>query len=201
MYNTMIDLFHHYGKKLILFVFNPLTNILLFFKLSPNTISIIGFLINLMVVIPLSTGHLVWGGIVILLGGLFDMLDGYIARGQNKVTKFGALLDSTLDRYSELFLFFGVAIFFIRVQAVYGLLGIFFAISGSLMVSYVRARAEGLGIPCSIGFVQRPERVILMVLGCFLPYPTLVYVIYFLAVASNLTVIQRIYHVYKNSQT
>ncbi|MBP7460075.1 MAG: CDP-alcohol phosphatidyltransferase family protein [Candidatus Delongbacteria bacterium] len=196
----MIELFHHYGKKLVIFVFNPLIRLLLFFKFSPNTISLIGFLINLMVVLPLSTGHLAWGGIVILLGGLFDMLDGYIARGQNRVTKFGALLDSTLDRYSELFLFFGVAVFFIRVQALYGLLGIFFTISGSLMVSYVRARAEGLGIACSIGLIQRPERIILMALGCFLPYPTLVYVIYFLAVTSNLTVIQRIYHVYKHTQ-
>jgi len=208
----MIDQMHLAVKKFILIVFRPLVWFFTHFKISPNSISAIGFLINIAALLVLSQGYFVIGGLVILLAGLFDMLDGHIARNQNKETKFGALLDSTLDRYSELLLFLGISIFLVRdilhngtyytkQLEIFGLLGIFFMISGSLMVSYVRARAEGLGLSCKVGLIQRPERVVGLAIGCFLPYPWILYMIFFLAFTTNLTVLQRIIHVYQTSRT
>ncbi len=196
----MMDKIHLYTKKGIIFVFTPLIKLFIWLHISPNIISFLGFLANFIAAGPVGLGSLQWGGLLILLGGLFDLLDGHIARGQNRVTRFGGLLDSTLDRYSELFLFLGISFFFIRIQEMAGLIAVFFTISGSLMVSYVRARAEGLGIPCSIGLIQRPERVVLLAVSCFLPFPGITYVIYFLAITTNYTVLQRIYHVYKHDE-
>ncbi|NTU42767.1 MAG: CDP-alcohol phosphatidyltransferase family protein [Nitrospirales bacterium] len=161
---------------------------------SPNFVTIMGFLITAAAaaLIPLS---LPVGGLLILIGGAFDMLDGVIARTQKKSTKFGAFLDSTLDRYSDSLLFISAAWTFLRAGE---MSGVFYAVGGlvgALLTSYVRARAEGLGIPCHVGILERPERIVILALGCLtgLLYPAVI-VLFFLG---HITVAQRIRYVYR----
>ena len=149
---------------------DPIINLLIKMRLTPNGITIIGFLITIVATVILIAGaelgtrgdtrYITWFGIILLLAGVFDMLDGQLARKTNKMTKFGALFDSVIDRYSEMIMFFGIAYYLVSYH--YFLSGVFafIAMIGSIMVSYVRARAEGLGVDCSIGIMQRPERVL-----------------------------------------
>ena len=149
---------------------NPIINLLVKTGITPNGITIIGFLITIGSAVILITGaelgikgdtkYITWFGIILLLAGVFDMLDGQLARKTNQMTKFGALFDSVIDRYSEMIMFFGIAYYLVSYH--YFLSGVFafIAMIGSIMVSYVRARAEGLGVECSVGIMQRPERVL-----------------------------------------
>ena len=142
-----------------------------------------------------AVGELRWGAAIMLAAGLCDILDGQLAREGRSETKFGALLDSTTDRYSEIFLFFGIATYLVRrgdwlISSV-----LFFALAGSLMVSYVRARAEGLGEDCKVGFMQRPERLAGLAIGGLLGHEGLVFVLVVLAVTTNYTVIERLAYI------
>lgn len=112
-----------------------------------------------------SYSLLTLAGVLIIGFSLFDMLDGQVARLGNMASTFGAMYDSVLDRYCELFTLGGTAYYFMQVGSLAGALISFIALVGSIMVSYVRARAEGLGIECKIGFMQRPERVVVLTLG------------------------------------
>ena len=149
-----------------------------------------------------------WAGGVILFAGLFDMMDGRVARLGNMSSKFGALYDSVLDRYSEMVTLFGVFYYLILQGYLWGSMITFVALVGSLMVSYVRARAEGLGLECKVGFMQRPERVVLTSLGAlfcgifsdceaFDPMLILIVPMVVIAVLANLTAFARIEHCYK----
>ena len=149
-----------------------------------------------------STSIVGWSGAVILFAGLFDMMDGRLARIGNMSSMFGALWDSTLDRYSELFTLFGIAMYLILNSWVTGGVLTFLAMVGSVMVSYVRARAEGLGIECKVGLMQRPERVVLTSLGAILcgifdNLWFLVVPIVIIAILANITAFWRICHCYK----
>src|SRR5208283_4012365 len=138
------------------------------------------------------------GGLVILIGGSFDFPDGVVARTNGKDTKFGALLDSTLDRYADAALFLAIIWLFFKED---NLIGIFFAICslvGAFLVSYVRARAEGLGIGCNVGLMERPERILLLAAGCLTG--RLFSVILILFVLSHVTVVQRVVHVYRKTK-
>jgi len=142
-----------------------------------------------------AVGELRWGAAIMLAAGLCDILDGQLAREGRSETKFGALLDSTTDRYSEIFLFFGIATYLVRrgewlISSI-----LFFALAGSLMVSYVRARAEGLGEDCKVGFMQRPERLAGLAIGGLLGHEGLVFVLVVLAVTTNYTVIERLAYI------
>ena len=140
-----------------------------------------------------------------LLGGVFDMVDGKVARATNRVTKFGALYDSTLDRYSEVMIFFGLAYYFVTSRwhvADYNLalitaVAVSVAIGGSVMTSYVRARAEGLGLECKVGMMQRPDRVVFIAFGAIFHLYALVVTIFIVAIFSNITAVQRLYSVWK----
>jgi CDP-diacylglycerol--glycerol-3-phosphate 3-phosphatidyltransferase len=142
-------------------------------------------------------GHFFYAGVMVVLAGACDVLDGKLARETNKMTKFGALMDSTIDRYSEILLFLGLAIFFYGKHS-HVIYPIIFAIAGSFMVSYIRARAEGLGLECRVGLMQRPERITWLAIGSVLggipKYGIYVVIvtIWFIAVLANITVIQRI---------
>lgn len=178
---------------------------------SPNLVTTIGFVLNIAATIMLlyaagemtgSTSIVGWSGAVILFAGLFDMMDGRLARIGNMSSMFGALWDSTLDRYSELFTLFGIAMYLILNSWVTGGVLTFLAMVGSVMVSYVRARAEGLGIECKVGLMQRPERVVLTSLGAILcgifdNLWFLVVPIVIIAILANITAFWRIYHCYK----
>lgn len=161
-------------QQFIYFVINPLIKGMIRIGITPNIITFIGLLGNVAAMVlflyaaqyledgqaPLAFSLIGWGGAVILFAGIFDMMDGRLARMGNMSSTFGALWDSTLDRYSELITLFGICI--ILIKAGWFWMGVitFLAMVGSVMVSYVRARAEGLGIECKVGLMQRPERVV-----------------------------------------
>ncbi|HVC32218.1 MAG TPA: CDP-alcohol phosphatidyltransferase family protein [Chloroflexota bacterium] len=163
-------------------------------RVTPNGLTVIGFLLNVVVAAVLATGSLRLGGVLLLLAGAFDTLDGALARVTGATSRFGAFLDSSLDRYSEGLLLLGLLYDASRRgDGVVEVLA-FTVILGSLMVSYCRARAEGLGLTCEVGFAPRPERVLILGVGLILglELPALA----ILAVLTNLTALQRILHVY-----
>src|SRR5882757_1652042 len=153
-------------------VINPLVKLLIRAGLTPNMVTTIGLLLNIGVSIIFIAGaeegkrgdlrYVGWAGALILFAGLFDMLDGQVARLGNMSSRFGALYDSVLDRYSESILFLGICYYLVAHHYFFSSLFAFIGMIGSLMVSYTRARAEGLGIECKDGLMQRPERVILI---------------------------------------
>lgn len=173
----------------------PLTMFLTRRGIKPDWITLCGLFLNILAAGAFFQGKLGWGAGIILAAGLFDVLDGQVARESKKETKFGSLLDSTTDRYSEIFLFFGIGAYLLRQEEwiVSGVL--FFALSGSLMVSYVRARAEGLGESCKVGFMQRPERLVALALGGLYGHGGLVFVLVILAITTNYTVVERLAHI------
>jgi phosphatidylglycerophosphate synthase len=172
----------------------PLSSLAGKIQMSPNTITITGLVVTIMAAIILAN-NLFWGGILILLAGLFDMLDGIVARTHDKATKFGAFFDSVLDRYSDSFLFLGLAWYFMQGDAVAGAVLSLGTMVGALLVSYTRARAEGLGTDCKVGVMERPERVVLMAFGALTGW--IVPVIWIMFILTHITVVQRIHHVWK----
>ncbi len=180
----------------------PLISSLVRLKLNPNWLTTLSFFISIISAIQFGRGRLVWGAVALLSSGLLDMLDGAVARASNRVTKFGALYDSTLDRYAEIMVFFGIAYYFVNKTGQgteHGLLIsmlVFVGIAGSLMVSYVRARAEGLGLACKVGFMQRPERLVAISIGALVSDEWLVGALVLIAFFANLTAIQRIVYIW-----
>lgn len=136
--------------------------------ITANMVTLCGFVVNLIAAFYFATGRLVTGGILILFGGSFDMIDGAVARAQRNSRASGALLDSVIDRYSEGFLLLGALIYFYSLESLLGIVLAFSAWFGSILVSYVRARAEGLQVTCKVGLMQRPERIILLGAGTLL---------------------------------
>ena len=152
---------------------NPLVRLMIKIGITPNMVTTIGMLGNLaaavvFVIAGVKAGAegaidyslVTWGGALIIGFSLFDMLDGQVARLGNMVSTFGAMYDSVLDRYCEMFTLGGISYYFLCSGNTAAALITYLAIVGSIMVSYVRARAEGLGLECKIGFMQRPERVV-----------------------------------------
>ncbi len=161
-------------------------------SLSPNAVTVLGTVItsSSALVIPFS---LFAGGLIILAGGFFDLLDGAIARINNRKTDLGAFLDSSLDRIADGFIFLGLCVYFFRLEHGPALVVTILGLMASLIISYVRARPEALGQTCSVGLIERPERLILISLGCL--FSVIWPVIIALAVLSWITVFQRIIHV------
>ncbi len=165
-------------------------------NLSPNWFTITGLILNMIVAGVIASGNLLVSGILLIGAGLFDMLDGAVARASNQITRFGGFLDSTLDRYSEAIIYLGVLIYFQRnhvggvaIPLVYG------TAIGSLMVSYARARAEAAGVRAEVGLFARPERVILLAVFLIVDRP--LWAVWILAVLTNFTAVQRIVHVWR----
>ena len=149
-------------------VTQPIVSLISRTPLTPNAITWMGFIVTLIAGALAFTEHLLAAGIVVLVAGLFDMLDGALARLTERVTRFGAILDSTLDRVSEAVILLGLLAMFVRDAQLTESMLIGFALLGSLLVSYTRARMEGLGIECKAGLFTRPERVIVTALGLML---------------------------------
>ena len=183
-------------------VFNPVGDFLENANIHPHVVTASGFFLSVITGWLFWKGYMFWGGITLILAGACDVLDGRLARNTNRTSRFGAVLDSTVDRYSEIFVFMGLAAFFhsASMSAI-----IILAMAGSLLTSYVRARAEGLGLECKIGLMQRPERVTFIVVGAIIgalfdlvfgtQQPLLKLAIVGIAVLGNVTVIQRVLHV------
>jgi len=132
--------------------------------ITPSAITWFGFLLTVGAAALIITGHLLVAGFVVLIAGFFDMLDGALARRTNQTTRFGAVLDSTLDRVSESVVLLGILVVYAGEQSITGILLVSVALVGSLLVSYIRARAEALGLECQVGLFTRAERVIVLVL-------------------------------------
>lgn len=204
-------------QQVIYRVINPLVRILVKMGVTPNMVTATGCLLNIVAAgifvyggfttLGLSYNYaiLTWGGAIILFAGLFDMIDGQVARIGKMGSTYGALFDSVLDRYSELFTFFGICFyFFMMMQPIFALIA-FLALIGSLMVSYVRARAEGLGVKCDIGLMQRPERIVLTSVGSFVAgifgnIWILVVCIAFVALFANITAFVRLNYCHRQIQ-
>ena len=180
----------------------PLVPVISKLHLTPDAMTISGVVLNLVAAVIIGFGHLLIGGIVFLLAGLFDLLDGALARYMQKTTKFGALFDSVSDRLTEgaLFLSFifitSVAVW--PFSVVWELVLIFLAMIGSFLTSYIRARAEGLGIDCTVGLFTRPERVIILALGLLLSQVFIALAI--VVVLSFVTVGQRFLFVWQQAR-
>lgn len=200
-------------QKLIYWIINPIVKGMIKIGITPNIITFVGLLGNIaaaaLVVYggvkhPGDLSYVGWSGGIILFAGLFDMMDGRVARMGNMSSTFGALFDSVLDRYSELITLFGFFYWLILSGYMWGSILTFVALIGSIMVSYVRARAEGLNIDCKVGLMQRPERVVVTSLaaifsgvlagGSFDSTLILIYAMALIAVLANLTAFWRILH-------
>ncbi len=160
------------GQQVIYRIINPFIKLLIALKITPNMVTTVGLLLNLVAAGVFIYGAeasrrgdmdiIGWGGAMILFAGVFDMIDGRLARVSNTSSKFGAFYDSVLDRYSEMFMFLGICYYLVAHHYLFSSFFAFLALIGSSMVSYTRARAEGLGIKCDIGWMQRPERIVII---------------------------------------
>lgn len=168
--------------------------------LTPNAITTIGLLLNLLVAIVIATGNLRAGGILLLIASGFDMLDGAVARASGSVTPYGGFLDSTLDRYSEAVVYGGLLVYLLGTDDYrVGALLVFAATAGSLLISYARARAEAAGYRASVGLLARPERVVVLAAG--LLFGQVIPALWILAIGTHLTVLTRIVHVWRGART
>jgi CDP-diacylglycerol--glycerol-3-phosphate 3-phosphatidyltransferase len=168
--------------------------------LTPNRLTGIGLLLNIVVAAVIASGNLILGGFLIVAGGLFDVVDGAVARETNQTSRFGGFFDATIDRYSEAVIFGGLLIYFTSTDADDVAIWLtYITIVGSLMISYTRARAEILGLRGDVGLAQRMERVAILALSLVFSQP--VWGLWILAILTQLTVLQRVWHVWKNAGT
>jgi CDP-diacylglycerol--glycerol-3-phosphate 3-phosphatidyltransferase len=167
--------------------------------IQANWLTYLGFLLNVVVAVLVAQGWLGIAGLTFLIVNALDFLDGAVARAAGTAGAFGAFLDSVLDRYSEAVVFVGLIVWYSREGDTLAVIVSALAMAGSFMVSYCRARAEGLGLDCEVGLLQRPERIVVLGLGLMLTEYTspivLVAVLVVLAVLTNFTTIQRMRHV------
>jgi CDP-diacylglycerol--glycerol-3-phosphate 3-phosphatidyltransferase len=185
------------------YVTRPVIKLLARTPLTPNILSWLGFLITVTAAVLVATGNPFIGGIVVLFAGFFDMLDGGLARTTNKVTRFGGVLDSTLDRISEAVMLLSVLVIFVREQQVGASLLVGFTMLGSFMVSYLRAKIEALGFEGKEGLFTRPERVVVLALGLLLSQYNyaLIIALGVIAFFSYFTLVQRLVYAWRQTRT
>lgn len=167
--------------------------------ITPNQVTVIGVALTLFAAVLVALGYLRWAGVVLVVAGTFDILDGALARSSGRAYPYGAFLDSTLDRYSEGAIYIGLAAYFASTPGPlqrWLLLATVAALAGSFLVSYVRARAQSLGFTCESGIFARPERVVVTVVGLIFGGVVLYGVVFLLAILTNLTALQRIREVW-----
>jgi phosphatidylglycerophosphate synthase len=187
----------------LLFAANRIAKFFAGLNVSPNVLSVLGVLAGMGAGFLYALGHPGWAAILVTVCGVFDILDGKVAAQANKKSLYGAIFDSTLDRYSEFFIYLGLAVYFRNRWPLWIL---FFTFLGSAMVSYTRARAEGLGIDCRVGIMQRAERMILLVLATLIGIgfkvfdAAMIVALIAIAVFSNITAFQRTFYVRKIEQ-
>ena len=190
-------------RQLVTSIMRPLAGL----GITPNTLTVLGLLLSILTAFIIAQGWLFAGGLLVLFAGIFDMFDGAMARARNAATTFGAFFDSTLDRYSESIILFGLLFYALREPGLqdrfwpFGneqpwlIVLIYIAVVGSLMVSYAKARAEGLGLECKTGLLARPERVVILAIG--LLTGAVIWALVVLAIFSNVTTVERIVHIWR----
>jgi CDP-diacylglycerol--glycerol-3-phosphate 3-phosphatidyltransferase len=174
-------------------------------RISPNVLTFVGLVINVGAALLFGFASadnnqalmFRWAGVVIIGAGIFDMVDGRVARATNQVTDFGAFFDSVIDRYSDVALFFGLLVYYARANRFFYVVLVAFVMVSSVMVSYTRARAESLIHKCKVGFMERPERIVLVIIGAL--FNRMAPVLWVIAVLSLITVIHRIRYTYEET--
>src|SRR5271156_6469137 len=166
--------------------------------INPNALTAFGLVVNFWAAVMFATGMFRAAAAIIFFAGFLDMLDGQVARSENRVTAFGAFFDSTLDRYADMALYMGLLVFYsVSGRTPYVVLAAV-ATAGSVMVSYARARAESLIPLCKVGFMERPERLVLLIIGGL--FNRMAPVLWVIAIVSTITVIHRIYYTWQETK-
>jgi CDP-diacylglycerol---glycerol-3-phosphate 3-phosphatidyltransferase len=166
-------------------------------RIHPNALTFIGLLINIWAAWLFSQGSFRWAGVVVIGAGLFDMVDGRVARATSQVTKFGGFFDSVVDRYSDLALFMGLLVYYASINRFFYIVLTAIVMTGCVMVSYSRARAECTIPKCKVGFLERPERIVLIIIGAL--FDRMAAVLWVTAILSNLTVIHRMIYTFQEA--
>ncbi len=187
-------------RNLATSITNPAVRILSKSRITPNTLTFMNLALSIAAACVIATGQFVIGGILVLVSGLFDLLDGALARITKRTTKFGAILDSTVDRVSEAAVFSGLLIWYIRQETglQIALVLIIAVLVGSFLISYIRARAEGVGLQCQVGLFTRAERVIVLAIGLLINRVFIVLCI--LVIFVFITVVQRLVYLGKQGK-
>ena len=185
-------------KTVAYYVARPVVHLLAKTPVTPSNLTWFGFLLAIGATALIITRHLFAAGFVVLIASLFDMLDGALARHTNRVTPFGAILDSTLDRISEAALLIGILVLYANTQSFIVILLVAVALLCSQLVSYIRARAEALGLECQVGLFTRSERVLVLALGLLLDQ--LLIALAIIVLLSLITVAHRLIHVWQQTK-
>jgi len=167
-------------------------------KINPNVLTFLGLVINAVAATFLAMGQFRKAGFIIIFAGLFDMVDGRVARETNQVTRFGAFFDSVLDRYSDLALLIGLLVYYGTIQRPFYVVLTAIVMAASVMISYARSRAENIIPTCKVGFLERPERVVLLIIGAL--FDRMAPVLWVIAVLGNITVIHRMIFTYQEAK-
>jgi CDP-diacylglycerol--glycerol-3-phosphate 3-phosphatidyltransferase len=167
-------------------------------RIHPNVLTFLGLVINIVAAYLFAAGSFRWAGAVVIGAGLFDMVDGRVARETNRVTRFGGFFDSVLDRYSDLALLMGLLVYYASINRFFYVVLTAIVMTGSVMVSYTRARSENTIPRCKVGFLERPERVVLLIMGAL--FDRMAPVLWVIAVLSNLTVIHRMIYTWQETR-
>jgi|SRR5690348_17051287 CDP-diacylglycerol--glycerol-3-phosphate 3-phosphatidyltransferase len=167
-------------------------------KINPNVLTFLGLVINIMAATFLAVGNFRIAGCVIIFAGLFDMVDGRVARETNRVTRFGAFFDSVLDRYSDIALLVGLLVYYGTINRPSYVVLTAIVMAASVMISYTRSRAENFIPTCKVGFLERPERIVLLIIGAL--FDRMAPVLWVIAVLGNLTVVHRMVFTYNESK-
>jgi CDP-diacylglycerol---glycerol-3-phosphate 3-phosphatidyltransferase len=179
-------------------IINAIVTALALSRVHPNVLTFIGLLINIWAAFLFAGGKFRWAGVVVIGAGLFDMVDGRVARETNRVTRFGGFFDSVLDRYSDLGLLVGLLVFYASINRYFYVVLTAIVMTGTVMVSYTRARAENTIPKCKVGFLERPERVVLIIVGAL--FIRMAQVLWVIAILSNITVIHRMIYTWQEAR-
>jgi CDP-diacylglycerol--glycerol-3-phosphate 3-phosphatidyltransferase len=180
------------------YVLKALVWVLTLTRVHPNVLTSIGLGINAVAAWMLARGEFLYAGLIVLAGAIFDLVDGPVARESNRVTRFGGFLDSVLDRYSDLILLMGLLVYYASINRFFYIVLTAIAMTGSVLVSYTRARAENCIPKCKVGFLERPERIVLIIIGALSNH--MAPVLWVIAVLSNITVVHRIVYTYQETR-
>src|SRR5262245_41586914 len=179
-------------------ILNSIVNLLARFRVNPNVLTLLGLFINIFAAVLFAKGMFTWAGLVVLFAGLFDMVDGEVARRTGRVTRFGAFFDSVIDRYSDMVLLLGLVVWYAKVDRIFYAGLVVMSLCGSILTSCCRARAEALIPACKVGFLERPERIVLLVIGALTD--RMGAAMWVMAVLSNWTVSQRIWYTWQETK-
>jgi phosphatidylglycerophosphate synthase len=167
-------------------------------RINPNALTFLGLIINIAAAWQFARGRFLTAGLVVIAAGIFDLVDGPVARTTNRVTRFGGFLDSVVDRYSDLALYMGLLVYYASINRSFYIVLTAIVMTGSVMVSYTRARAENSIPSCKVGFLERPERIVLIIIGALAD--RMAPVLWVIAILSNVTVIHRMIYTWEQAR-